>query len=84
MSAMVTRDAVKPPMLTTPVARPSRSEGWKVRARSKPTIDPGPPIAVTTTSSTSSHSGAGPGQSSTTAQTVTIASTMPSTSCERR
>src|SRR5450756_2414068 len=68
MRATVLRDATKPPTLTIPLALPRRVGGLKVRARSNPTIEPGPPTASTTTRTTRSHSGARPGQSSTTAQ----------------
>jgi hypothetical protein len=69
--------------LTRPFARPIVSSGWNVRARSKPTIEAGPPAPVTQTSTTSSHSGARPGQSSTTVQTNAMAATTPNTMCER-
>src|SRR5690242_21290047 len=83
MSVTVDSEARKPPTLTMPVALPSRVGGLNVRARSKPTSDPGPPTAVTTTSTTSSGSGARPGQSRTTAQTVMIAKTTPRMSVDR-
>ena len=44
--AIVSRQAEKPPMLTNPLARPDASTGMNVRARSKPTIDAGPPVAI--------------------------------------
>ena len=71
---------MKPPMLTTPLARPVASCGVKVRARSKPTMEAGPPVAMAKTSTTSSHSGAGSERTSTavqhTAMTATTASTI--------
>ena len=45
-------------MLTMPWAVPSVALGLNVRAKSKPTIEPGPPTEMTMTSSVSSHSGA--------------------------
>ena len=53
-------------MLTMPCAVPSVALGLKVRAKSKPTIEPGPPTEITTIRTTSSHSGARPGSASTT------------------
>ena len=80
---IVNRLAEKPPTLTKPLARPDASTGMKVRARSKPTIDAGPPVAIRQTSTTSIHTGAGVERSSTTAQPRAIAPTMPSTINER-
>ena len=40
---MVTSDAVNPPMLTTPVARPSRSDGWKRAGEVEPDHRPRAP-----------------------------------------
>ena len=60
-ASIVTSDATKPPMLTMPVAVPSRVGGLKLRAKSKPTIEPGPPTARTSTSTTSSSMRRGPG-----------------------
>ena len=45
-SAIVISDAENPPMLTSPLARPIDSIGMNERARSKPTIEAGPPVAV--------------------------------------
>ena len=59
MSAIVSRLAEKPPTLTKPLARPDASFGMNVRARSKPTIEAGPPVAIRQTSTTSIHIGAG-------------------------
>ncbi len=41
---------MNPPTLTMPVAVPIRWAGLKVRAKSKPIMEPGPPMASTTTS----------------------------------
>src|SRR5450756_68108 len=81
--ATVPSDATKPPTLTIPVALPRRVGGLKVRARSNPTIEPGPPTASTTTRTTSSHRGARPGQTSTTAQTVMMEPTIHRISVDR-
>ena len=58
ISRMVSSDATKPPTLTMPVAVPNRLGGLKVRANSKPIIEPGPPRPRASTSSTSTGSGA--------------------------
>ena len=84
MARMVSSEARNPPTLTMPVALPRRSGGLKVRAKSKPIIEPGPPRASPSTSRTSTHSGARPGQASTSVQTVTVTVRMPSTSHDRR
>ena len=55
---MTNSEATKPPMLTMPWAVPRVALGLNVRAKSKPTIEPGPPTEMTTISTTSSHSGA--------------------------
>ncbi len=81
---MTSSDAMKPPMLTMPCAVPSVALGLKVRAKSKPTIDPGPPTEMTTTRTTSSHSGARPGSASTTVQTSALLAMMASTRRDRR
>src|SRR5665647_2406200 len=81
--ATVPSDATKPPTLTIPVALPRRVGGLKVRARSNPTIEPGPPTASTTTRTTSSHRGARPGQRSTTAQVAMIEPTIHRTRVDR-
>ena len=65
---------MKPPTLTIPVAVPSRWAGLKVRAKSKPIMEPGPPTARVTTSAARSQSGARPGTSRTAAQAVAVAS----------
>ena len=70
---MTSSEAMKPPMLTMPDAVPSVARGLNVRAKSNPTIDPGPPTEMTTTRTTSSHSGARPGSASTTVQTSGVA-----------
>ena len=80
---MVSSEAEKPPMLTSPLARPSDCDGVKERARSKATIEAGPPVAVVSTITTSSHSGAGVSRSSTAVQGTIIAATIPITSHER-
>src|SRR3954451_6963609 len=59
MNAIVRRLAEKPPALTEPLARPDASFGMNVRARSKPTIEAGPPVAIRQTSSASIHSRSG-------------------------
>ncbi len=74
---------MKPPVLTMPEALPMRVGGLNVRARSKPIIEPGPPMAMSTTRTTSIHSGARPGQSSTTVQAAIAAATIHSTSVLR-
>ena len=79
----MSRLAEKPPTLTKPFARPDASFGMKVRARSKPTIDAGPPVAIRQTSTTSIHIGAGVDRASTTAQPKAIAATITSTNHER-
>ena len=61
MRAIVSSEAVKPPTLTSPLARPIACTGVKVRARSKPTIEAGPPVAVVQAITTTIHAGAGPG-----------------------
>ena len=71
-------------MLTMPCAVPSVALGLKVRAKSKPTIDPGPPTEMTTTRTISSHSGAGPGSVSTMVQMVALAAMMNRTNLDRR
>src|SRR6476469_8059729 len=76
ISVTVDNDARNPPTLTMPVALPSRVGGLNVLARSKPTMEPGPPTAVTTTRTTSTGRGARPGHRSTTAHTVMIAATI--------
>ena len=65
ISAITSREAVKPPTLTSPLARPIACTGVKERARSKPTIDAGPPLAVANAITTTSQCGGTPGQSST-------------------
>ena len=70
-------------MLTKPLARPEASTGMNVRARSKPTIDAGPPVAIRQTSTTSIHIGAGVDRISTAVQPSAIATTIPSTMHER-
>src|SRR3954468_15729277 len=77
--ATAVRVAMKPPVLTMPEALPMRVGGLKVRATSKPIIEPGPPTAMSTTRTTSSHSGARPGQSSTTVHAAIAAATIQST-----
>ena len=52
---------MNPPTLTMPVAVPIRCAGLNVRAKSKPIMDPGPPMASTTTRPASSHRGERPG-----------------------
>src|SRR5450756_3177889 len=83
MRATVPRDATNPPTLTIPLALPRRVGGLKVRARSNPTIEPGPPTASTTTRTTRSHSGARPGHRSTTPQIAMIAPTIHRTRVDR-
>src|SRR5665648_1219616 len=83
MRATVLRDATKPPTLTIPLALPRRVGGLNVRARSNPTIEPGPPTARTTTRTTRIHIGARPGQRSTTAQVAMIALTIHRTRVDR-
>ena len=80
---MVSSDAEKPPMLTNPLALPLASAGVKLRARSKPTIDAGPPDAIAKTSRTSSHIGAGVDCISTTAHISAIQATTQMTITER-
>ena len=58
MACMTRGEATKPPMLTMPAAVPSVALGLKVRAKSKPTIEPGPPTEMTTISTTRSQRGA--------------------------
>lgn len=70
-------------MFTTPLARPTASVGVKERARSKPTVEAGPPVAVTQIRTTMTGRGAGPGHVSTTAQTTLITATIPSTMRDR-
>jgi len=55
----------------------------KVRARSKPTIAAGPPVAVVKAMTTTTQSGAGPGQSRTAVHGTIIAATTPMTIQER-
>ena len=45
--------------MTTPLARPTASTGVKDRARSKPTMDAGPPDAVANASTTIIQTGDG-------------------------
>ena len=56
---------MKPPTLTSPLARPIACTGVKVRARSKPTIEAGPPVAVVHAITTTIQCGAGPDHSRT-------------------
>ena len=63
---------------------PRVARGLKVRAKSKPTTDPGPPTEMTTTSTTSSQYGAGPGSARTAVHTAALVPMMPSTSQDRR
>ena len=77
-------EATYPPVLTMPAALPSRDGGLKVRAKSKPIMDPGWFAPITTTSVTSSHSGACPGQASTAVHAAADEATMPITIRERR
>ncbi|MDI2022123.1 hypothetical protein PJL18_02652 [Paenarthrobacter nicotinovorans] len=67
------RAAMKPPTLTIPVAVPIRCEGLNVRAKSKPIMEPGPPMASTTTKRTRSQSGARSGRRSTAAHAMAVA-----------
>ena len=60
----------KAPVMTIPLAAPSRVAGSEVRGKSKPIPVPGPPTASTITSRKSSTPGALPGHSSTAAQTT--------------
>src|SRR5262245_47536263 len=83
IAAIVSRLAEKPPTLTNPLARPDASFGMNVRARSKPTIDAGPPVAIRQTSTTSIHIGAGVDRARTTAHQNAIAATIASTNHER-
>ena len=55
----------------------------KERARSKPTIAAGPPLAMVKAITTTSHVGAAPGHSSTAVHGTTIAATTPTTMNER-
>ena len=80
---MVSSEAVKPPTLTRPLARPVSCAGVKDRARSKPTIEAGPPLAVAKAITTTTQSGAAPGHSSTAVHGTTIARTTPTTIHER-
>src|SRR3954451_24488345 len=83
MNAIVRRLAEKPPTLTKPLARPDASFGMNVRARSKPTIEAGPPVAIRQTRTTSIHNGAGVDRARTTAQPHAIAPTITRTNHER-
>ena len=83
ISAIVSRDATNPPTFTTPLARPIDSCGVNERARSKPTIEAGPPAAVVQTSTTSSHIGAGVSRSSTAVHGTTMIPTTPITMNDR-
>src|SRR6476646_6365904 len=83
INAIVSRLAEKPPTLTNPFARPEASFGMKVRARSKPTIDAGPPVAIRQTRTTSIHIGAGVDRARTTAQPHAITPTITRTNHER-
>ena len=76
---MTNSEATNPPMLTMPWAVPSVALGLNVRAKSNPTIDPGPPIEMTTTRTISSHSGARPGRASTTVHTRALLAMIAST-----
>ena len=80
---MTSSDAVKPPTLTSPLARPIAWAGVKERARSKPTIAAGPPLAVAKAISTTSHVGAAPGHSSTAVHGTIIAMTIAMTIHDR-
>ena len=82
-SAMTSKEARNPPTFTTPFARPVASTGVNVRARSKPTIEAGPPVAMAQTRSTSNHSGDGSGRARTAPQTSAITATTASTIRER-
>ena len=55
-----------------------------MRAKSNPTIEPGPPTEITTIRTTSSHSGARSGSASTTVHASALLAMMPSTSRDRR
>ena len=80
---MVSSEAVKPPMLTSPLARPVSCGGVNERARSKPTIEAGPPLAVANAITTTSHVGATPGHSRTAVHGTTMVRTTPTTIHER-
>ncbi len=84
IACMTSSEAMNPPMLMMPVAVPRVRLGLNVRAWSKPTIEPGPPMEITMINTTSNHSGAGPGSASTTAQMAALLAMMPSTSHDRR
>ena len=55
------KDARNPPTFTTPVAEPRLRIGLKVRAKSNPISEPGPPMAMTTTSRMTDQTGGWPG-----------------------
>lgn len=84
MVCMTSSAATNPPMFTMPWAVPSVVLGLKVRAKSNPTIEPGPPIEITTIRTTSSHSGARLGRASTTVQIRALLAMIARTRCDRR
>ena len=60
-------------------AVPRVARGLNVRAKSNPTIDPGPPTEITTTKTVSSHSGARAENARTTVQIAVLLTMIPST-----
>ena len=81
---MITKVAKKPPTLTIPLAEPYARMGLKLRAKSNPMREPGPPTAITSSRTTTSHTGGWPGHASSTVHTTAMAMTMPSTRLLRR
>ncbi len=73
MTNIMTNDARNPPTFTIPFAEPRLRSGLKVRAKSKPISEPGPPIAMTTTSRMTLQTGGWPGHASTIAQAIPMA-----------
>ena len=71
-------------MLTKPWAVPRVALGLNVRAKSKPTIEPGPPTEITRISTRSSHSGARSGRANTTVQASALLAMIANTIRERR
>ena len=77
---IITKLARNPPTLTTPFAAPRLRIGLKVRAKSKPISEPGPPTPMTTSRSiTTARAVAGPARAAGRAQATPMAATMPST-----
>ncbi len=80
----MTKLARNPPTFTMPFAPPSARIGLKVRAKSNPMSEPGPPTPTTTNRTITSHIGGTPGQRRSAAQATPMTVTIPSTRLLRR